>query len=48
MEILIGIVCLALGAGGATVAMRSAKQGDTLYIKPKTAFRYAAVFYEAS
>ena len=29
-------------------AMRSAKQGDTLYIKPKTAFRYAAVFYEAS
>lgn len=27
MEILIGIVCLALGAGGATVAMRSAKQG---------------------
>ena len=28
MEILIGIVCLALGAGGATVAMRSAKQGS--------------------
>ena len=28
MEIIIGIVCLALGAGGATVAMRSAKQGS--------------------
>ena len=28
MEIIIGIVCLALGAGGATIAMRSAKQGS--------------------
>lgn len=28
MEIVIAIVCLALGAGGATVAMRSAKQGS--------------------
>ncbi len=28
MEIIIGIVCLALGAGGATVAMRSAKNGS--------------------
>ena len=28
MEIIIGIVCLALGAGGAMVAMRSAKQGS--------------------
>ena len=28
MEIIIGIVCLALGAGGTAVAMRSAKQGS--------------------
>ncbi len=28
MEIVIGIICLALGAGGAVVAMRSAKQGS--------------------
>ena len=28
MEIVIAIVCLALGAGGAMVAMRSAKQGS--------------------
>ena len=28
MEIIIGIVCLALGAGGSMIAMRSAKQGS--------------------
>lgn len=29
-------------------AMRSTKKGDKLFIKPRTPFRYAAVFYEAS